>query len=284
LARIKDKFMPNHSSVSDASGRVLSIVIPIYNERDTWREILRRVEEADAAGLAKQIVLVEDGSKDGTREQLREFAEKFAEKFAEGRPAPEVSEIGPVSHKVVFHERNRGKGAALRTGFAAADGDFVIVQDADLEYDPGDYPALLRPLLAGRACAVYGTRFAAGRPPSSRRRNYVANRSLTWLANRVMGVRLTDMETCYKVLPRDILRELRLEQDRFGFEPEITACLAGLGVDIVEVPIRYTGRSHEEGKKIGWKDGFKTLWCILKYGLPARFRRGNAARQRAKRG
>jgi glycosyltransferase involved in cell wall biosynthesis len=171
---------------------------------------------------------------------------------------------------VLFHDRNRGKGAALRTGFAAAEGDFIIVQDADLEYDPAEYPRLLQPLLAGQADVVYGNRFGKGRAKGYPG-NYLANRFLTCLSNLTTGLRLTDMETCYKVFRREVLQSVRLEQDRFGFEPEITAKLAASGVRVMEVPISYNARTHQEGKKIGWKDGLKATWCILKYGLPARF-------------
>ena len=238
---------------------VLSIVIPVYNERDTWRELVGRVEAAALPRLGRQIVLVDDGSTDGTRDQLRQFAESLG---AGGEGPPPA---GQVRHKVVFHEANRGKGAALRTGFSAADGDVVVVQDADLEYDPGDYPVLLEPILAGRAEVVYGSRFRLG----GRRgywKNYLANRLLTALSNLATGLRLTDMETCYKMFRREAIGALRLEQDRFGFEPEVTAKVAALDVRLAEVPIRYAGRRHDEGKKIGWRDGLKAIWCIAKYG------------------
>jgi glycosyltransferase involved in cell wall biosynthesis len=230
----------------------LSVVIPVYNERDTWRELLRRVEAVELpAGVARQVVLVDDASSDGTREQLERLAAE-----------------GSAHVKVVFHERNRGKGASLRTGFAAAGGDFVIVQDADLEYDPADYARLLVPLLAGEADVVYGSRFS-GRRRIGYWKNYLANRFLTVLSNLTTGLGLTDMETCYKVFRRDVLARLSLEQDRFGFEPEVTAKLARLGVRIRELPIRYEHRSHAEDKKIGWRDGLQAIWCIFKYGVLA---------------
>lgn len=238
----------------NSNPQTLTIVIPVYNEKDHWRELLTRVEQAGAAGLRKQIVLVEDGSRDGTREQLRAFADNL--------PAREN-----VEFKVIFHEVNQGKGAALRTGFLAATGDFVVVQDADLEYDPNDYARLLEPLLAGRAQVVYGSRFRNGRPPNTYWSNYAANRFLTWLSNRFTGLKISDMETCYKLLRLDVLRRIQIEQNRFGFEPEVTAKIARLGVRVEELPIRYVGRTHEQGKKIGWKDGVKAIWCILKYGL-----------------
>jgi len=233
-----------------------SVVIPVYNELDTWKELLARVEAVRIPGLWRQIVLVEDGSKDGTRKQLEDFAAQLP-------PA----QAGSDHVKVVFHAVNQGKGAALRTGFAAAEGDIVIVQDADLEYDPGDYPKLFEPLLRGEADVVYGSRFAAGRPPNTYLKNYLANRWLTWLSNVTTGLKITDMETCYKVFRREIIQGVRIEQNRFGFEPEVTAKVAKLGVRVVELPIRYEGRTHEEGKKIGWKDGLKAIVCIFKYGL-----------------
>ncbi len=232
----------------------LSIVIPIYNERDTWRELLRRVEAVDLGEVARQIILVDDCSADGTREQLEAFA---AER-------PDVI--------VRFHAANAGKGAALRTGFAAASGEFVVVQDADLEYDPRDFPALLGPLLSGEADVVYGSRFLGHGRTAGSRKNYLANRFLTALSNFTTKLKLTDMETCYKMMRREVLQRIHLEQDRFGFEPEITAKIAALGVRVAERPIRYAPRTAEEGKKIGLKDGFEAIGCILKY-RPRRSRR-----------
>jgi len=231
-----------------AESGLLSIVIPVYNERDTWRDLLSRVESAEAPGMRKQIVLVDDGSTDGTREQLTQFAEQTA------------SKAGEIRYKVLFHDVNRGKGAALRTGFANADGEVVIVQDADLEYDPADYPKLLVEILEDRADVVYGSRFYHGRPESIYPANYLANRFLTFLSNLTTHLKLTDMETCYKAFRRDVLDAVVLEQDRFGFEPEVTAKIARLKVRFREVPISYTGRTHREGKKIGWKDGLKAVW------------------------
>jgi glycosyltransferase involved in cell wall biosynthesis len=226
----------------------LSVVIPVYNERDTWRSLVEKVQAAVLPpGVALQIILVDDCSSDGTRQQL--------EAFASERPEATVR----------FHARNQGKGAALRTGFAAASGDFVVVQDADLEYDPGDYPALLEPLLAGQADVVYGSRFLNAPRPTGHLRNYLANRFLTWLSNRTTGLHLTDMETCYKMFRREVLRQIVLEQDRFGFEPEITAKLAALKVRVLERPIRYRPRTAREGKKIKMKDGLEAIRVILKY-------------------
>ncbi len=225
----------------------LSIVIPVYNERDTWRELFKLVEAVDLGEVQRQIILVDDCSTDGTREQLESFAADRADVV------------------VKYHQANAGKGAALRTGFAAADGDFVVVQDADLEYEPGDFPALLEPLLGGRADVVYGSRFLDKPKAKGYLANYLANRFLTALSNFTTGLKLTDMETCYKMFRREVLTGIQLEQDRFGFEPEITAKLAAAGVRIVEVPIHYAPRTSEEGKKIGFKDGLEAIGCIFKY-------------------
>ena len=226
----------------------LSVVIPIYNERETVREIIRRVTAVDV-GLEKELVLIDDASTDGTWDIIREF---------EGKPGFSI-------HR---HERNRGKGAALQTGFEGSSGDIVIVQDADLEYDPDDYPKLLEPILKEKADVVYGSRFAGG---ESHRVLFfwhsVANKLLTLLSNMVTNLNLTDMETCYKAFRSDVLKNIRLREERFGFEPEITAKVAHLGVRVYEVGISYSGRDYAEGKKIGWKDGIRALWCIIKYGL-----------------
>jgi len=235
---------------------VLSVVIPVYNERDTWRDLLTQVEAVKLEGVGKQFVLVDDNSSDGTREQLQQFADEVAS----GPPSRDPS------YKVLFREHNRGKGAALQTGFAAADGDLVIVQDADLEYDPDDYPALLAPLLAGRADVVYGSRFLRPRARGNWS-NFLANRVLTVLSNFTTGLGLTDMETCYKVFRREVIQAITLEQARFGFEPEVTAKIARMGIRIHEVPVHYSPRSRKEGKKIGFTDGLQAIWCILKYGL-----------------
>ena len=213
--------------------------------------------------VAREIVLVDDGSSDGTRDQLTAFAREH------GGDAP--PRAGAIGCRVVFHERNRGKGAAVRTGFAAARGDVVVVQDADLEYDPGDHPRLIEPILRGEADVVYGTRFARGTGRQGYWKNYLANKFLTGLSNLTTGLKLSDMETCYKMFRRSVLGRVALEQNRFGFEPEVTAKLARLDLRFAELPIAYRGRSHEEGKKIGWRDGLKAIWCIIKYGR--RFRR-----------
>jgi len=235
----------------------VSIVVPVYNERNTWREIIDRVVAVDLPGCRKQLVIVDDASSDGTRGQLERFRAESDEQLSDASG-------GPVDVAVIFHERNMGKGAALRTGFERAGGEIVLIQDADLEYDPRDYSKLLGPLLDGRADVVYGSRFSQGGRKGSRK-NYLANRFLTWLSNRFTGLGLTDMETCYKAFRTEVLRRVELEQDRFGFEPEITARIAKLGVRVCEVPIRYEYRTAGEGKKIGFRDGLNAIWCILKY-------------------
>ncbi|MCS6856350.1 MAG: glycosyltransferase family 2 protein [Sandaracinaceae bacterium] len=230
---------------------LLSVVMPCYNERATIHKAIEQVLHCGISPL--ELIVVDDGSTDGTRELLQ------------SGPAldPRV--------RVILHEKNMGKGAALRTGFRLARGRFVIVQDADLEYDPKDYPALLEPLLQDQADVVYGSRFAGG---GSHRVLYywhsVANHFLTTLSNMVTDINLTDMETCYKVFRKEVLDQITIEEDRFGFEPEITAKVAGLGVRIYEVPISYYGRTYAEGKKIGLKDAFRALYCIVRYGIPAR--------------
>ena len=223
----------------------LSIVIPCYNEAGTIRSIVERVRAAPVAD--KEIIVVDDCSRDGTRDILR-------------------LQIAPLVDRIIYHDTNQGKGAALRTGFAAATGDAVIVQDADLEYDPQEYPKLLKPLVDGRADVVFGSRFSGG---EAHRVVYfwhmVGNKLLTLLSNMATNINLTDMETCYKVFRREVLQKITIEENRFGFEPEITAKVARLGVPIYEVGISYYGRTYAEGKKIGWRDGFRALWAIVKY-------------------
>jgi glycosyltransferase involved in cell wall biosynthesis len=225
----------------------LSVVIPCFNEVSTIEAIVDAVLRAPVQDL--EVIVVDDASTDGTREILREKVE------------PRVA-------RVLYHPVNRGKGAALRTGFAAATGELVIVQDADLEYDPRDYPRLLQPILEDRADVVYGSRFTGGQ---SHRVLYfwhsVTNKVLTLLSNMLTDLNLTDMEVCYKVFRRDVLQKIRIEEDRFGFEPEITAKIAKLRCRIYEVGISYAGRTYDEGKKIGWRDGLRAVWCILKYNL-----------------
>ncbi len=263
--------VPREGSARLASG-TLSVVIPVYNECDTWRDLLARVLDVELVGWDKEIILVDDGSSDGTRDQLAEF-----------RDSPPA--VRGATFRVVFHPTNRGKGAALRTGFASAGGDVVIVQDADLEYDPNDYPRLLEPFARPGVAVVYGSRFLESRSRKGYLKNYLANSFLTWLSNRFTGLGLTDMETCYKVFRREVIQSIPLEQDRFGFEPEVTAKLAKLGHRVVEVPIAYDPRTNEEGKKIGFSDGVQAIRCIVRYGLrSARALRAEADARRVEAG
>jgi glycosyltransferase involved in cell wall biosynthesis len=225
----------------------LSIVIPCYNEAKTIRQIVERVRAAPVPDM--EIIIVDDCSRDGTRELLER-------------------EITPLVDRIIYHEVNRGKGAALRTGFAAATGDVVIVQDADLEYDPQEYPRLIGPIVEGKADVVFGSRFMGA---EAHRVVYfwhmVGNKFLTLLSNMFTNLNLTDMETCYKVFRREVLAKIAIKEDRFGFEPEITAKVARLGCVIYEVGISYYGRTYAEGKKIGWRDGFRAFYAILKYNV-----------------
>lgn len=225
----------------------LSIVIPVYNEAGTIADILKVVKAVDI-GWEKEIILVNDCSSDGTKEILDRLAEE------------------DTSLKVLHHEVNQGKGAALQTGFAAATGDYVLIQDADLEYDPNEYPQLLAPIETGRADVVFGSRFLGG---GAHRVvfywHYIGNKFLTWLSNMTTNLNLTDMEVCYKVFNRSLLQSIPLVEKRFGFEAEITAKVARRKCRVYEVPISYYGRDYSEGKKIGWKDGVSALRCIARY-------------------
>jgi len=230
----------------DPDNYTLTVVIPCYNEVSTIRAIVERVQASSIA--RKEIIVVDDFSTDGTRDLLER-------------------EIAPLVSKVLYHPVNRGKGAALRTGFAAATGDVVIVQDADLEYDPADWPGLLEPILDGRADAVFGSRFLGGPHRVLYFWHSVGNLCLTTFSNMLTNLNLTDMETCYKAIRGDIARALHLTSDRFGFEPEVTARLSRAKVRIFEVPISYSGRTYAEGKKIGWKDGVAAIMHILRFNL-----------------
>ena len=222
----------------------LSVIIPVFNEKDTIDAVIHRVREIDV-GMEKEIVIVDDGSQDGTQDVLKNL------------DYPDT--------KAFFHSKNQGKGAALHTGFSNANGDIILIQDADLEYDPADYPTLLKPILDGRADVVYGSRFLGGPHRVLFFWHYVGNKFLTTLSNMLSNLNLSDMETCYKVIKKDLLDRITLKSKRFGFEPEITIKLAKLKAKIYEVPISYSGRDYSEGKKIGWKDGFAAIYHILRY-------------------
>jgi glycosyltransferase involved in cell wall biosynthesis len=228
---------------------LVSIVIPVYNEEDTIVPLIERVLAVDLPD--KEIIVVDDSPTDGTGAKLRDCPKSIKNCIT-----------------LISHEENRGKGAALRTGFAAAKGDIIIVQDADLEYDPSEYGKLLAPILDGKADVVYGSRFVGEGPHRALYFwHYVGNRFLTLLSNMFTNLNLTDVETCYKVFRRDVLSKIELKENGFGFDPEFTAKIAKLNLRIYEVGISYAGRTYEEGKKIGWKDGFWAIWCIVKYGL-----------------
>ncbi len=227
--------------------RTLSVIVPVYNERETLPEIVRRIRAVDLGPqrITTEILLVDDGSTDGTREML-----------------PGLAELPGV--RVLLQPRNRGKGAAVRTGIAHARGDFILVQDADLEYDPRDYPVLLRPILEGRSAVVYGSRFL-GEHKAMYYWHQVGNKLLTTIANILYNTTLTDMETCYKLCTRDVATSFTLKQNRWGFDPEMTAKILKRGHRIYEVPIAYYGREFNEGKKINWRDGFIVIAALVRY-------------------
>lgn len=227
----------------DKNNYTLSIVIPCYNEKDNIETIVDRVLKAPVAN--KEIIVVDDCSKDGTREILE-------------------SKIKPLVSQIIYHEVNQGKGGALRTGFKHATGDIVIIQDADQEYDPNDYPKVLKPILEGKARVVYGSRFLH-QAAKGYKANQIANKALTGLSNLFTHQKLTDMETCYKCFRREVIQAVDIQENRFGFEPEITAKVSKMRIRIHEVPISYNPRTNEEGKKIGLKDGFRAIYCIWKY-------------------
>jgi glycosyltransferase involved in cell wall biosynthesis len=241
----------------------ISVVIPVYNEKATIDEILRRVLDTDGR---KEIIVVDDCSTDGTRQILKEMEQRRVNGEAASPAQDGGDPIELRDLRFLFQSVNQGKGAALRRGFAEATGEIVLVQDADLEYDPRDYPKLLEPILDGRADVVYGSRFLSGPQRVHYFWHYVANKTLTLLSDIFSNLKLTDMETCYKVFRREVLQGIQLKSNRFGFEPEITAKIAKKKTwRIYEVPISYAGRTYEEGKKITWKDGVQALWCIIWY-------------------
>jgi glycosyltransferase involved in cell wall biosynthesis len=225
--------------------RKLSVIVPVYNERNTVVEVVRRMRAVELPdGIEREIIVIDDGSRDGTRDVLRQ--------------------LGDSTVRVLVHEENRGKGAAVRTGLALATGDYVLIQDADLEYDPDDWPRLISPVMRGRARVVYGSRF------TGERRNmlllhWIGNRTLSLVTNILFNSTLSDMETCYKLVDRKLLVDLGLRSDHFDIEPEITAKILKRGIRIYEVPISYMGREFDEGKKITWRDGFAALWTLVKF-------------------
>ncbi len=225
----------------------LSVVIPCFNEAQTIEKIVNSVLHSPFKD--KEIIIVDDGSTDGTKEILK-------------------SKISSKVARVIYHETNQGKGAALRSGFASATGDIVLIQDADLEYDPEEYERIVKPILDGKADVVFGSRFIGG---ESHRVaffwHYLGNKFLTFLSNMLTNLNLTDMEACYKVFRREIIQKISIEENEFGFEPEITAKVARMKCRIFEVGVSYSGRTYKEGKKINWKDGVWAIWCILKYNL-----------------
>lgn len=230
--------------------RKLSIIIPVYNEEKTLAQVVNQVENLPLE-LEKEIILIDDGSKDSSRKILENYR---------GR------------HKVIFMEKNQGKGAAIRRGFKEASGDVILMQDADLEYDPKEYPRIIKPILDGRADVVYGSRFSLPASRNSFFKNYLANKILTFISNIFTGLKLSDMETGYKVFTREAMNKIlpRLTATRFGIEPELTAQVARNKLRVCEVGISYHGRTYEEGKKIGWRDGLAAIWHIIKYNLFAR--------------
>jgi glycosyltransferase involved in cell wall biosynthesis len=236
-----------HFCFPEVDGVKLSVIIPCYNEANTVEELIQRVRQAPVEDL--EIILVDDASTDGTTQLLQ-------------------SEVALLVDKIIYHEKNMGKGAALRTGFKEATGEIVVVQDADLEYDPKEYPKLMAPIVAGNADVVFGSRFTGG---DAHRVVYfwhmVGNRFLTLLSNMLTNINLTDMEACYKMFRREVIQSIAIRENRFGFEPEIVAKVAARKWRIYEVGISYHGRTYEQGKKINWKDGVRAIWAILKYNL-----------------
>jgi glycosyltransferase involved in cell wall biosynthesis len=255
--------------LSPIDSGTLSVVIPVYNEEDFILTILKKVQEVDLENFKIEIIVVDDCSSDNTRSilrQLQETAGIFEVNHSDESPEQKTT-INTDPIKIHFSEENRGKGASLRQGFEQASGDVIIVQDADLEYNPEEYPKLLEPIVEGKADVVYGSRFTGGPQRVLYFWHYAGNNFLTLLSNMLTNINLSDMETCYKMFRREVLDDIELQEDGFGFEPEFTAKVAHQGYRIFEVPISYFGRTYEEGKKIGWVDGLVAIWCIFKYNL-----------------
>jgi len=244
--------MPSKDTVTPQF-HTLSIIIPVYNERNTVMQLLHQVASQPIA-LHKEIVIVDDFSTDGTREFLQQ-----------SDLASELASNGANTVKLALHEKNRGKGAGVRTGLAASTGEIVLIQDADLEYDPGDYPELLRPILEGHADAVFGNRFHSGSHRVQRYYRYVLNRVFSILCNLLTGIAIHDVTACYKVFRRELLERMNLRSDRFSVETEMTVKVAKLGARIYEVPVVYHGRTYAEGKKISWHDGYKAFYDLVRY-------------------
>jgi len=253
--------------VDEHEGRLkVSVVIPVYNERATIEQLLQQVQAVD---IEKEIIIVDDNSSDGTREFLQGLAQNTKHNPAVMTLPQTGYPVRTENIRVFFQDKNCGKGAALRRGFCEAQGEIILVQDADLEYDPQEYPKLLEPIERGRADVVYGSRFLGGPHRVLFFWHSVGNKFLTALSNMFTNLNLSDVWTCYKAFRREVLQAIELREDRFGFEPEVTAKVAKGRWRIYEVPISYWGRTYDEGKKIGWKDGLRGLWCTLRYNLHA---------------
>lgn len=240
----------------------LSVVMPVFNERFTIEEIIERVQNVP---IGKEIIIVDDGSTDGTREFLKKLSDRLT--TTEPATVERAQRLRTDNVMILFQDNNTGKGAAARRGFQAARGDIVIIQDADLEYDPMDYLQLIAPIDQGDADVVYGSRFFGGPRRVLYFWHYLGNKALTLLSNMFTDLNLSDVWTCYKAFRLEVLRQLDLRENRFGFEPEVTAKIAKLGLRIYEVPISYRGRTYKEGKKITWRDGVAGVWCIIRYNL-----------------
>ncbi len=225
----------------------LSIIIPVYNEKDLVIDLIKMVKNVSLDGIEKEIIVIDDSSTDGSTEILKKEGEKFV-------------------NKIFFHQKNQGKGAAIRTGIREATGDVIIIQDSDFEYDPKEYPLVINPIFEGKAQVVYGSRFLRSiRFKGAYKQNILANKILTFISNLITGYHITDMETCYKAFKREIIQDIKICENRFGFEPEITSKLAKRKIKLIEVPISYYPRTKEQGKKIKIKDGIRALYCIIKY-------------------